>query len=112
MLILQYFKIKYGFHPILADWQLDKIKLIFKMEKLQIQATEIVLPSSLEIKWESVGMRGCFNGSLSLSNYYQGVESEYPGRESKKILQPDNLFLSNIKDYLYNRFLDMGMNIE
>merc|ERR1719510_216854 len=77
---LMYFKMKYGFHPILAAWQLDKI------EKLQIQATEIILPSSLQIKWETVG-----------------VESEYPGRKSKKILHPDNLFLNNINDYRYNR---------
>ena len=49
--------------------------------------------------------------SLSPYNYYQGDESEYPGRESKKILHPDNLFLRNINDYLYNRFLDIGMNI-
>ena len=56
MLILQYFKIKYGFRPILADWQLDKIKSIFKIENLEIQATEIILPSYLQIKWETVGM--------------------------------------------------------
>ena len=95
----------------MAAWQLDKIKLIFKIEKLHIQATEIILPSSFEIKWETVGTRRFFNYSLSLSNYYLGVESEYPGRKSKKVLQPDNLFLNNINDYLYNRFLDMGMNI-
>ena len=49
--------------------------------------------------------------SLSPYNYYQGDESEYPGRESKKILHPDDLFLNNINDYRYNRFLDIGMNI-
>ena len=53
---LQYFKIKYGFHPILEAWQLDKIKSIFKTENLEIQATEIILPSYLQIKWETVGL--------------------------------------------------------
>ena len=52
----QYFKLKYGFHPILADWQLDKLKLIFKIENLQIQPSEIMLPGFMEIKWETVGM--------------------------------------------------------
>ena len=61
MIIFQYFKIKYGFHPILAAWQLDKIKLIFKIEKLQIQAKEIIMPSTTQIEWESVGMRWCWN---------------------------------------------------
>ena len=42
---------------------------------------------------------------------YEGVESEHPGRESRKILQPDNSFLSNINDYLFNRILSIGMNI-
>ena len=41
----------------------------------------------------------------------EGVESEHPGRESKQILQPDNLFLNNINDYRFNRFLSIGMNI-
>ena len=45
---------------------------------------------------------------MSPSNYYEGVESERPGRESRSILQPDNLFLDNINDYLYNRFLNIG----
>ena len=40
----------------MAAWQFDKIKLIFKMENLKIQATEIILPSSLQINWESVGI--------------------------------------------------------
>ena len=61
MLILQYFKIKYGFHPVMAAWQLDKIKLIFKIEKLQIKPKEIMMPNSMQIEWESVGMRRCWN---------------------------------------------------
>ena len=64
IIISQYFKIKYGFHPILAAWQLDKIKLIFKTENLKIQATEIILPSYLQIIWETVGTRWCCNCSL------------------------------------------------
>ena len=110
MFILKYFKIKYGFHPVLEAWQLNKIKLIFKLENLKIQATELALPSSIKIQWESVGMRRCCHDSLQPKTYYEGVESEHPGRESKKILQPDNLFLNNINDYLYNRFLNIGMN--
>ena len=59
---VQYFKLKYGFHPILAAWQLDKLKLIFKMDELQIQATQINLPNSLQIIWERVGrFVSCFN---------------------------------------------------
>ena len=42
--------------------------------------------------------------------YYEGVQYN-PGRESKIILQPDDLFLENINDYLYNRFLNIGRNI-
>ena len=64
MFILKYFKIKYGFHPVLEAWQLNKIKLIFKLENLKIQATELALPSSIKIQWESVGMRRCCHDSL------------------------------------------------
>ena len=52
---LQYFKLKYGFQPILGAWQLDKLNLIFKREEMKISATEIILPSYLSIKWETVG---------------------------------------------------------
>ena len=48
---------------------------------------------------------------VAFTLYYEGVQSEYPGRESKMILQPDDLFLENIDDYLYNRFLNIGRNI-
>ena len=54
-IIFQYFKLKYGFQPVLGAWQLDKLNLIFKREEMKISATEIILPSYLEIKWETVG---------------------------------------------------------
>ena len=54
--MLQYFKLKYGFQPILGAWQLDKLNLIFKREEMKISATEIILPSYLSIKWETVGL--------------------------------------------------------
>ena len=48
---------------------------------------------------------------IAFISFYEGVQSEHPGRESKMILQPDDLFLENINDYLYNRFLNIGRNI-
>ena len=55
ILAFQYFKLKYGFQPVLGAWQLDKLNLIFKREEMKISATEIILPSYLDIKWETVG---------------------------------------------------------
>ena len=114
ILQLKYFKIKYGFHPILADWQLEKIRLIFKIERLKIQATEIVLPSYLRINWESVGVwfvLCCIFAILTIDNSVEGIEDEHPGRKSIKIPQPDPLFLNNISDYQFNRFLHVGRDI-
>ena len=52
---MQYFKLKYGFRPILAEWQLGKLDLIFKREEMNISAANIILPNFLDIKWETVG---------------------------------------------------------
>ena len=51
----QYYKLKFGFRPIMAAWQLDKLNFTFKREKMLISATNIVLPTYLNIKWETVG---------------------------------------------------------
>ena len=63
----QYFKLKYGFQPVLGAWQLDKLNLIFKREEMKISATEIILPSYLDIKWETVGWTST---KTQLLNYY------------------------------------------
>ena len=55
MILLQYFNLKYGFRPILGEWQLGKLDLIFKREELKISAANIILPNFLDIKWETVG---------------------------------------------------------
>ena len=47
---------------------------------------------------------------LKLIIYNLGGEGEYPGRKSRAIYQPDHLFMSNIEDYKYNRFLNIGIN--
>ena len=41
----------------MAAWQLDKLNLIFKRERMEISATDIVLPRYLDLKWESVGWK-------------------------------------------------------
>ena len=39
----------------MSSTQLDKVNLIFKREKMEISAADIVLPSYLDLKWETVG---------------------------------------------------------
>ena len=51
----QFFKLKHGFEPIMSSTQLNKLNLIFKREKMEISAADIVLPSYLDLKWETVG---------------------------------------------------------
>ena len=60
-------------------WQLDKIKLIFKIEELKIPVMELREGAV----WETVGVDAAPT-------------------------EPDSHFLNTIEDYRYNRFLYIG----
>ena len=67
--------------------QLKKIQGIFKPEKMKIKPSLIKLPKQLSLKWETVG-----------------------GPDPKRALlySPAPIFLNNIENYQYNRFLNVG----
>ena len=69
----------------MSSTQLDKVNLIFKREKMEISAADIVLPSYLDLKWETVGVQ------LDTGLY-----------------EPHTEFLNNVDEYLHNKFLDIG----
>ena len=100
----------------MASSQLDKLDLIFKREKMSISATDIVVPSFLDLKWESVGrfkVFPIFNLFLTLCGVvriiFRGIENKSSGREHG-VFEPQSQFLNNIHEYLHNRFLDIGNN--
>jgi len=85
---LMYYQLKYGFHGVLQNHQLQKIYGIFKKEHLKIIPTNFLTPSFLSIKWENVAVR---NESAAGNNH-----------------MPVYYFMQNIDAYKTNRFLHLG----
>ena len=55
----QYYQQKYEMQGILAEWQLSKIRRIFKRKALKISPTQFMTPSYLRVKWEKVAFLVC-----------------------------------------------------
>ena len=87
---LVYFKLKYGFQPLLKDEQLQRLYSVFKKEKLMIKPGTITIPSYLVINWEKVA-------HMNMSE----------GRKNG-IYELDGDFLENIDGYRNNKFLNIG----
>ena len=86
---MQYYQLKHGFHAVLEEWQLARLRPVFRMERLAIAPTSFSTPPHLAINWETVaklqgthGNRGCY--------------------------KPNPEFEQNILDYRYNKFLKIG----
>ena len=84
---MQYYQLKHGFHAVLEDWQLARLRPVFRCDPLAI--TSLSTPPHLAINWETVaklqgahGNRGCY--------------------------KPNPEFEQNILDYRYNKFLKIG----
>jgi len=83
---LMFFKFKYGFRPVLASWQLDKLNLIFKREEMKISVNSSKMPSYAY--WEGVGN-----------------ENHSSGR-TWGVFEPNDEFMKNIDNYKENRYLN------
>ena len=70
---------------VLEDWQINILTWVFPEDKLEIPASNIVVPSALRINWEQVA-----------SPTPQGADF------------PHQHFLTNIQEYKQNRFLHIG----
>lgn len=90
ILYFYFFKFKYGFEPVLASWQLEKLSLIFKREEMKISVNNNKLPSN--DNWECVG-----------NENYSG------GRGEWGVFEPDDEFMRNIDNYTENRYLNVGL---
>ena len=80
---------------------------------MKIAATEIILPSYLAIKWETVGWIRTQVNNFQLFDKYliiSGFENMSAGR-GYGVYEPNTEFLSNIDGYLHNRFLNIGIFI-
>ena len=77
---MQYYQLKHGFHAVLEDWQLARLRPVFRMDRLAISPTTFSTPPH----WETVG------------DWNRGF------------LKPNIEFEQNIQDYRYNKFLNIG----
>ena len=79
---VQYYQLKHGFQAVLEDWQLARLRPVFRCDTLAI--TSLSPPPHLAIHWETVGDwdGGCY--------------------------KPNIEFEHNILDYRYNKFLNIG----
>ena len=50
----QYYQLKHGFHAVLAEWQLARLRPVFRLERLAISPTSFSTPPFLSINWETV----------------------------------------------------------
>ena len=70
---------------VLEDWQINRLTQVFQADRLEIPASNIEIPSALQINWEQVA-----------SPTPQGAD--FPHQD----------FLTNINEYKQNRFLHIG----
>ena len=105
--MLQYYQLKHGFKAVLEDWQLAKIRPIFKVvstnhilqywhlivqvDTLAISPTSIITPHFLSINWETVAHQNMSAG------------------RGWGLWEPNPEFQQNIQSYRYNRFLKVGL---
>ena len=85
----QYYQLKHGFHAVLAEWQLAKLRPVFQVDRLAISPTSFSPPPHLAINWETVAKK--------------------EGGRGKGCYKPNEDFQENIQDYRYNRFVKIGM---
>ena len=81
---MQYYQLKHGFHAVLEEWQLARLRPVFRMERLAISPTTFSSPPHPAINWENVG------------------------EWNRGFLKPNIEFEQNIQDYRYNKFLNIG----
>ena len=86
---MQYYQLKHGFHAVLAEWQLAKLRPVFQVDRLAISPTSFSTPPHLAINWETVAKK--------------------EGGRGKGCYKPNEDFQENIQDYRYNRFVKIGM---
>ena len=106
ILYLQYFKLKYGFHPTMSGSQLKKLYPIFKEEKFSVFETDVMTPDYLDIHWEIVGPRMMMM-TRELYRTILGFENKSAGRDFG-VFEPNAEFLNNIQNYQHDRFLNIG----
>ena len=51
---MKYYQLKHGFHAVLEDWQLARLRPVFRLERLAISPTSFSTPPFLSINWETV----------------------------------------------------------
>ena len=125
----QYYQLKHGFHAVLAEWQLAKLRPVFRLERLAISPTTFSTPPFLSINWETVAHHNltqvntvytdnichhfCKSKSeMKLQFWMINISISHLQGRAWGVWEPNTEFHDNIKIYRYNKFLNIGESIQ